>query len=785
MAVVIVESPTKAKTISKYLGPGYTVLSSFGHVRDLPAKNGSVDPDHNFQMVWEMTPQAKKHLKAITDAIKQEDELYLASDPDREGEAIAWHLKEYLNEKKLLQKVKVQRIVFHEITKKAIKEAVDHPRELNEDLISAYLARRALDFLVGFNLSPILWRKLPGSRSAGRVQSVALRLITDRETDIETFTSQEYWTLDGHFQTQTRNQIQARLTHIQGQKLDKFALPNEKSVRDILDHLDSKTFRIAKIEKKEVKRHPAAPFITSTLQQEAARKLYFGASKTMRVAQQLYEGVEMKGEMIGLISYMRTDSVNLSQDALTGSRQFIQTTYGDSYVPSSPRAYKSKAKNAQEAHEAIRPTNFDLPPESVRGTLSEDQFKLYSLIWKRMLASQMESAVFEQKSVDISDPETYVNFRATGSTVKFDGFLKIYEEGKDDETDGKEQNLPQNLHVEDRLTTEKFNPEQHFTSPPPRYSEASLVKKLEELGIGRPSTYANIIRTLQDRQYVDLEKRRFFPTSRGRLVTAFLTNFFNKYVEFDFTAGLEEQLDEISSGHLEWHQVLHQFWEEFIQTIKSAEKLRITDVLDYLEENLTSLLFPAKDDGTDPRKCPKCEDGKLNLKIGKFGAFIGCSHYPECNFTRKFSDNEQGEDSDSPQQEVEDTVLGKDPNSDEDVVLKKGPYGFYFQWGTKPPAGKKKPKRAALPKGVVPQDATLEMALDLGKLPREVGQHPETGKKITAGVGRFGPYVLHDKSFTSLKKDDNVLTISVERALELMKDAAEKKAKAPPRRKKK
>lgn len=636
MKVVIVESPAKAKTIEKYLGKDYLVLASFGHVRDLPSKDGSVKPEEDFAMSWATDTRSEKHLKEIADATKNADELLLATDPDREGEAISWHVLQILKDRKAITKQKVKRVVFHEITKSAITEAVKNPRDLDQDLIEAYLTRRALDYLVGFTLSPILWRKLPGSRSAGRVQSVALRLITDREDEIEAFTPREYWSILGDFLGQPSKKFQARLTHFNSTKLDKFDINNDKTANEAAQAIKKTSYAVSKIEKKQAKRNPAPPFITSTLQQEAARKLGFGASRTMRLAQQLYEGINLGGETTGLITYMRTDSVNIAQEAIDGTREYINTKYGKDYLPDKPRFYKSKAKNAQEAHEAIRPTDISRDPKSIAQHLDSSQLKLYELIWKRALASQMESAVLDKVSIDISNPDKSIIFRATGQTIRFYGFIKLYKEGRDEgETDDdKEAILPPLVEGED-LKLQQVTPNQHFTQPPPRYSEASLVKKLEELGIGRPSTYASIIYTLQDRGYVRLEAKQFRPEDRGRIVTAFLLNFFHKYVEYDFTADLEEQLDEISEGRLKWKEVLQEFWKDFIKAIDEAKVLTITQVIDRLNEDLAVMLFPAREDGSDPHICPKCKEGQLSLKLGKFGAFIGCSNYPECQFTQK------------------------------------------------------------------------------------------------------------------------------------------------------
>ncbi len=776
MKLVIVESPAKAKTINKYLGSDYHVLASFGHVRDLPAKDGSVKPDDDFSMLWEVDARSEKHLKEITTAAKNADEVLLATDPDREGEAISWHVLEIIRNNKALKTIPVRRVVFHEITKKAINEAIQKPRDLDMDLIDAYLARRALDYLVGFTLSPVLWRKLPGSRSAGRVQSVALRLITDREDEIEAFTAQEYWSLLGDFLGKPDKKVKARLTHLRSKKLTKFDINNETLALDAVSEIKKYGYSVLKVEKKQSKRNPSPPFTTSTLQQEAARKLGFGASRTMKTAQQLYEGVNLGGETTGLITYMRTDSVNLGLEALDGLRVHIDKTFGKDYLPPEMREYKTKAKNAQEAHEAIRPTDIARHPKDVESFLNADQMKLYELIWKRTIASQMASAILDQVSADISNPEKSVIFRANGSTIRFDGFLKVYQEGKDEEANTEEEEdekiLPPLVEGEG-LDLNQVTPNQHFTQPPPRYSEASLVKKLEELGIGRPSTYASIINTLQDRGYVKLEKKQFFPEDRGRIVTAFLLNFFEKYVGYGFTADLEEQLDDISGGRLKWKSVLNQFWSSFIKAIDEAKGLTITQVIDRLNHDLDSMLFPEREDGSDRHICPKCNVGKLSLKLGKFGAFIGCANYPECQYTRKLSTAADAQSEVSMEVMNETKELGVDPKTGLMVTLRKGPYGFYFQWGE--PVGKEKPKRVTLPKGMQPQDATLENALESGALPRTVGNHPGTGGEILAGIGRYGPYLKYQEKFISLKAGDDPISIDLDRAVEVIDTAPEKK----------
>ncbi|MEA2781483.1 MAG: topoisomerase [Rhodospirillaceae bacterium] len=780
MNVVVVESPAKAKTINKYLGPGYTVLASFGHVRDLPAKDGSVRPDEDFAMSWEVEAKSEARIKAIVQALISADKLILATDPDREGEAISWHISEELRRRKALTGKQVARVVFHEITKSAVLDAMEHPRELNRELVDAYLARRALDYLVGFTLSPVLWRKLPGSRSAGRVQSVALRLICEREAEVEVFKAQEYWTVAVVFQTEDGAQFTARLTFLDGRKLEKFDLPNEAAARDAVARIAAGApFRVSSVERKTVRRNPFPPFTTSTLQQEASRKLGLGASQTMRIAQRLYEGVDVgDGDTVGLITYMRTDSVQLSGEAVGASRRLIESDYGARYVPDKPRLYTTKAKNAQEAHEAIRPTDLFRRPQAVAPYLDPDQRRLYELIWKRTVASQMESAELDQVAVDIAGQGA--GFRANGSVLKFDGFLKLYQEDRDDPSEDEEGEgrLP-DLRPEQGLARQDTKPEQHFTQPPPRYSEASLVKRLEELGIGRPSTYASIIQVLQDRNYVRLDRKRFFPEDRGRLVTAFLTGFFRRYVEYSFTAGLEEQLDDISGGRIDWKTVLRQFWDDFNQAVAGTKELRITQVLEALDADLGRHFFPESKDGSDPRVCPGCGAGRLSLKLGRFGAFIGCSNYPECRYTRRLGlDNGEASEADAGPK-----LLGQDPESGLPASLRKGPYGHYVQLGEngekkpekkdkdKKDKSEAKPKRVSLPRNLSPADIDLPRALALLSLPRELGRHPETGETITAGIGRFGPYLKHGSTYKSLAQDDDVLTIGLNRAISLLAEA--------------
>jgi DNA topoisomerase-1 len=775
MDVLVVESPAKAKTIGKYLGAGYTVLASYGHVRDLPPKDGSVRPDEDFAMDWEVDSSSQKRLDAIAKAITRGGKLYLATDPDREGEAISWHVLDVLARKKALQGVDVKRVTFNAITKQSVLDAVAHPRDLDQPLIDAYLARRALDYLVGFTLSPVLWRKLPGSRSAGRVQSVALRLICEREAEIEVFKSREYWTVDAVFGTSKKQTLKARLTHLDGRRLDKFDLDTAERAEAARREIERRVFSVSSIERRQVRRNPPPPFITSTLQQEASRKLGLGAATAMRIAQRLYEGVDIGGETVGLITYMRTDGVQLAPEAVGQTRRLIEDRYGQSYLPEKPRVYSSKAKNAQEAHEAIRPTDLFRAPRDVAAHLDKDQLGLYELIWKRTVASQMESAVLDQVTVDIASGDKTVQLRATGSVVKFNGFLTLYDEGRDDRSEDEENAaiLP-DVAENEALERREVIPEQHFTEPPPRYSEASLVKKLEELGIGRPSTYASIIEVLQRRNYVRLDRKRFVPEDRGRIVTAFLQTYFPRYVEYNFTAHLEEELDEVSDGKINWRQLLRDFWKEFSAAVGETKELRVSEVLDKLDEELGPHFFPANDNGgqgggKSPRECPSCGNGRLGLKLGKFGAFIGCSNYPACRFTRKLgivdaeADAASGANLDKPR------VLGVDPASGKEVTLRNGPYGLYVQLGE--PEGKEKPKRQSLLKGMTPDDVTLEKALALLSLPRELGPHPDDGAQILAGVGRFGPYVRHGSKYKSLPADESVLDIGMNRAVALLAEA--------------
>ncbi len=770
MDVLVVESPAKAKTIGKYLGPGFTVLASYGHVRDLPAKNGSVRPDEDFAMDWEVDPQSQQRLNAIAKAVTKGGHLYLATDPDREGEAISWHVLDILKRKKSLEGVNVKRVTFNSITKQSVLDAVAHPRDLDQPLIDAYLARRALDYLVGFTLSPVLWRKLPGSRSAGRVQSVALRLICQREAEIEVFKTREYWTVDANFGTAKKQTLKARLTHLDGRKLEKFDLDTAERAEGAKREIERRAFSVASIDRRQVRRNPPAPFITSTLQQEASRKLGLGASATMRIAQKLYEGVDIGGETVGLITYMRTDGVQLAPEAIGQTRRLIETRYGPTYLPEKPRLYTSKAKNAQEAHEAIRPTDLFRAPQDVAGKLDREQLGVYELIWKRTVASQMESAVLDQVTVDIASGDRTVQLRATGSVVKFNGFLTLYDEGKDEKTEDDEGNtLLPDVSENEALERREVVAEQHFTEPPPRYSEASLVKRLEELGIGRPSTYASIIDVLQQRNYVRIDRKRFIPEDRGRIVTAFLESYFPRYVEYDFTAHLEEELDDVSGGKMDWRQLLREFWKAFAAAVGETKDLRVKEVLDRLDDELGPHFFPAAENGKSPRDCPSCANGRLGLKLGKFGAFIGCSNYPECRFTRKLGIVDPDADAASGVALEGPKVLGEDPTTGKQITLRKGPYGLYVQLGD--PEGKEKPKRSSLLKDMTPDDVTLDKALALLNLPRDLGPHPEDGEMILAGVGRFGPYVKHGPKYKSIPPDESVLDIGMNRAVTLLAEA--------------
>jgi DNA topoisomerase I len=769
MNVVVVESPAKAKTINKYLGPGYEVLASFGHVRDLPPKDGSVDPEHDFRMIWQVDPKAAKRLSDIAKALKGAKKLILATDPDREGEAISWHVLEVLKEKRALKQTQeIERVVFNAITKQAVTEAMRHPRRIDAALVDAYRARRALDYLVGFTLSPVLWRKLPGARSAGRVQSVALRLVCDRELEIERFVPREYWSLVATLATPRGETFEARLVGADGKKIQRLDIGTGAEADAFKRALETASFAVASIEAKPARRNPQPPFTTSTLQQEASRKLGFAPAHTMRLAQRLYEGVDIGGEAVGLITYMRTDGVQVADEAIAAARHMIGADYGKDYVPEAPRQYQTRAKNAQEAHEAIRPTDLDRRPGQVKRFVDAEQAKLYELIWTRTLASQMQSAALERTTAEISAKvgSRMLDLRATGTVVKFDGFLKLYQEGRDDEGDDEESRRLPAMSAGENLAKRTIAADKHFTEPPPRYSEASLVKRMEELGIGRPSTYAPILAVLKDRGYVRIDRKRLVPEDKGRVVVAFLETFFSRYVEYDFTASLEEQLDRVSNSEVAWRDLLRDFWRDFAGAVDDIKHLRIGDVLQALDELLGPHIFPPRADGSDSRQCPTCGTGRLSLKLGKFGAFIGCSNYPDCRYTRALTAPENG----GTESGVK--VLGQDPATGLEVTLRSGRFGPYVQLGEQ--TNGEKPKRTPLPKGVSPDDVDLERALALLGLPREVGAHPETGEPIVAGLGRYGPYVQHGKTYASLEPGDDVLNIGLNRAVTLI---AEKQSK--------
>ena len=758
MPVVVVESPAKAKTINKYLGNDFTVLASYGHVRDLPPKDGSVDPDHGFEMLWEVASDSKKHVKAIADALKDDQTLILATDPDREGEAISWHLEETLRKRKAIKAdTEVSRVVFNAITKSAVTEAMKNPRKVDEDLVEAYLARRALDYLVGFNLSPVLWRKLPGAKSAGRVQSVCLRLIVEREMEIEAFRAREYWSVKALLSTPRGQEYEARLTTLAGKKLDRYDIENSTQAEMAVQAINSRDLTVTSVEAKPGTRNPSAPFMTSTLQQEASRKFGMGARQTMSAAQRLYEA--------GLITYMRTDGIDMAPEAVMAARDAIKDRFGANYVPKSPRMYKNKAKNAQEAHECIRPTDMTRDAASLRLT-DADQRKLYDLIWKRTIASQMEAARLERTTVEVGSADGQVALRATGQVLLFDGFIAVYEEGRDDDGDDDDKRLPQISQGEPAKKGD-ITPEQHFTQPPPRYTEATLVKRMEELGIGRPSTYASIVTTIQDREYVRKDKNRLIPEDKGRLVTAFLENYFRRYVEYDFTADLEDQLDHVSAGDRDWKDVLNRFWRDFSAAIAETSELRITEVLEKINEVLEPHIFPANPEGTDPRLCPNCGQGRLSMRTARSGgAFIGCSNYPECRFTRPFGPPGAEGDEIGP----DGKLLGEDQG--DPITLRKGRFGPYVQRGDATEE-QPKPPRASLPKGWSTEDMDLSKAVMLLSLPRPVGPHPEDGEMIEAGIGRYGPYVKHGRVYANLPSVDEVFEIGMNRAMEeLAKKAA-------------
>lgn len=770
MKVVIVESPAKAKTINKYLGSDFHVIASVGHIRDLPPKDGSVDPENDFNMKWQVSPRSNDPISQIKKAVKGASKLILATDPDREGEAISWHVHEVLNQAKAIGDIPVERVVFNEITKSAILDAMDKPRDINDELVDAYLARRALDYLVGFSISPVLWRKLPGARSAGRVQSVALKLICEREAEIEAFKADEYWTIEARLKKEDGKSFSARLTHLDGQKLSKLTINNEAMAMNAVDMVNRSNLQVGSIETKRTRRNPQPPFTTSTMQQEASRKLGFSASRTMRVAQKLYEGINIGSETTGLITYMRTDGVQLGQEAITDIRSAIVGLKGDRYLPSTPRIYKSRAANAQEAHEAIRPTSIMRKPEDVSGFLDDDQRKLYDLIWKRTIASQMESAELDKTAADIVDGDGKVTLRANGSIIVFDGFLSVYREDRDDTADQKtdagnddDTKLLPAMASGEPLNTIATLPEQHFTQPPPRFTDASLVKRMEELGIGRPSTYASILSVLQDRNYVEKDRGRFTAEDRGRIVSAFLESFFARYVEYGFTARLEEDLDRVSDGKLNYKALLAEFWREFKANIDGTADLSRGEVLEKVDVLLETHFFPSDDGGTPIRNCKHCGDGKLGLQLGRYGAFIGCSNYPECKYTRQIG--QDGDDSNDISLAGGDHTLGTDPETGLPVIVRKGPYGLYVQLGD---AETKKPKRTSLPKNMDVAGLDLGKGLALLNLPREVGVHPTSGEMISAGIGRYGPFLRFGGAYVSIPSDDTVISIGLNHAVEVI-----------------
>ena len=773
MNVVIVESPAKAKTINKYLGKDYKVLASYGHVRDLPSKDGSVLPDDDFSMTWEADAKSKKRLSEIAAAVKESDRVILATDPDREGEAISWHVLQVLKNKRVLKDKPIQRVVFNAITKKSILDAMENPRDIDVPLVDAYLARRALDYLVGFTLSPVLWRKLPGARSAGRVQSVALRLVCEREEEIERFIPLEYWSILTDLKTNGGDAFQARLVSVDGKKKNRHDIGSETEATNIKQLIEQSSLSVQTIEAKPVRRNPYAPFTTSTLQMEASRKLGFAAARTMQIAQKLYEGISLSGETTGLITYMRTDGVQIAPEAIGPVRSAIESEFGKDYVPEKPRHYSSKAKNAQEAHEAIRPTEISRHPKQMAQYLDDEQLKLYTLIWRRTLASQMASAQIERTTVEITadNGSRQAGLRATGSVVRFDGFLALYTETKDDNDDEESKRLPP-MSQGEVLERKAVNATQHHTEPPPRYTEATLIKRMEELGIGRPSTYTATLSVLRDRGYVELDKKRLIPESKGRLVTGFLSNFFDRYVQYDFTADLEEKLDRISAGELQWKDVLREFWTEFSNHVDGTKELRVSQVLDTLNEVLAAYAFPQKEEGKDPRACPSCDTGQLSLKTSRYGAFVGCSNYPDCGYTRQLTADGNGQEQNGTENGPK--VLGNDPETGAEVSLRTGRFGPYVQLGDE-----KKPPRSSIPKGWDPQSIDLDKALQLLSLPRPVGDHPEDGKIIQAGLGRYGPFVLHDGTYANLPSVEDIFTVGINHAVTLL---AEKRAKGGGRR---
>jgi len=778
MNLVIVESPAKAKTINKYLGKNYLVLASYGHVRDLPSKNGSVDPENNFKMEWELDSFSKKYVKEIADAAADSERIILATDPDREGEAIAWHVREILESKKLLKGKKVERVVFNEITKKAVTNGINNPREIESLLVDAYMARRALDYLVGFNISPILWTKLPGSKSAGRVQSVALRLITEREHEIELFKPEEFWTIASDFENNQSKLIKSKLSVFDGEKIEKFSFKKKSDSEKALNEIKNQSYKIADVSSKVYRRNPMAPFTTSTLQQTASGKFGFGASRTMQIAQRLYQGIDVEGDTVGLITYMRTDGTQISNEAISDFRKFVDKEHGEKYLPENPNSYAGKkAKNAQEAHEAIRPTDINKKPTDMKKYLSTDQSKLYELIWNRALSSQMNPAEFDRKSITVESENKKINFKANGSTIKFDGFLKVY---KFEEKDEDLKNVLPEVKNGDKVNIKELTDEQHFTDPPPRYSEASLVKKMEELGIGRPSTYASIISVLSTRNYVELLNKRFHPTDRGKLLSAFLEKLFTKYVDYNFTADLENQLDEITSGKINWVKVLDGFWKDFYSNVGKVKEKRTREVLDLLNESLGDLVFERDDNGTIDRKCKLCETGQLSLKNSfRGGAFIGCSNYPECKFTRPLSKSKASQQINL----AEPKLIGKN-DLGKDIFLKNGRFGPYLQYEIEPneldqnkrkKSKKKKEnenlKNVSIPKGLQIENVDLEKAKYLCSLPKIIGKHPDLNEDISINVGRFGPYLKCSNKSARIESVDELFTIGLNRAVTLISEA--------------
>ncbi len=748
MKLLIVESPAKAKTLEKYLGKDFKVISSYGHIRSLPSVRDAVEPENNFKLTYKPIIRAKDTIKNLADNFKKAEIIYLATDPDREGEAISWHILETMKSKKSLNNaVNVKRIAFHEITKNAVINAINNPRELDQDLIHAQQARQALDYLVGFTLSPVLWRKLPGSKSAGRVQSVALKLLCERENERDKFKEQEYWTIDSIFSKNNKDSFSSQLHTYNGEKLEKFSINKENKAKDIIKNIKTLNYKVSSIKKKDIIRKPTAPFITSTLIQEASRKLNFSAKKTMIIAQKLYEGIQVKSKTDGLITYMRTDSVTISQEAIKNITSHIKSHYGSNYLPKNPILYKSKSKNAQEAHEAIRPTNFSNNPTNLKDFLDNDQYRLYELIWKRTIASQMANVKLESVTIEISSQNNKNIFKSTGSTIVFDGFYRVYKEGIDNEENEKKNNIPK-LQEGDILNLDKIIPNQHFTQPPPRYTEASLVKKMEELGIGRPSTYPKIISILVEREYAKILQKRFIPEAKGRLVDAFLNKFFDKYIDYDFTANLENDLDDVANGKKKWKEVLSNFWILFKNTSDKVLEIKNIDIINEVEKLLLDYIFNTtdKDELSKLRKCTNCKNGELGLKTGKFGAFIGCSNYPECSYKRTLFQEENTENKNEKEK-----VIGVDEITQSEILLKKGPYGFYLE---KEVDGKK--KRASLPAKVSPDNINLEFACSLLNLPKDLGKHPTIKEDILVKIGRYGPYLECNKKFYALKNIDKI-----------------------------